>query len=144
MRRISLSRRSASRHSPLLLSEPTRAQTAALSGQVTSAKEGAMEGVVVSAKKAGSTVTVSVPTDDKGRFSFPASRLEPGQYALAIRAIGYELEGPKTADVVGRTDSEHRHQAGADQESAQADVERRMVRELPRHRREKTKRCSIA
>ena len=34
----------------LLLPEPTSAQTAALSGQVTSAKEGEMEGVVVSAK----------------------------------------------------------------------------------------------
>src|SRR5215470_7720167 len=44
------------------------AQTpAALSGQVSSAKEGAMEGVVVSAKKAGSTITVSVVTDEKNR-----------------------------------------------------------------------------
>ena len=33
-----------------------------------------MEGVVVSAKKAGSTVTISVATDDKGRFSFPADK----------------------------------------------------------------------
>ncbi|HYJ43271.1 MAG: carboxypeptidase regulatory-like domain-containing protein [Tardiphaga sp.] len=90
----------------LLLSHPTQAQSVALSGQVTSAKEGAMEGVVVSAKKAGSTVTVSVPTDDKGRFSFPSSRLAPGQYALAIRAIGYDLEGPKTADILaGQTAS---------------------------------------
>ncbi len=72
---------------------------AALGGQVSSAKEGAMEGVVVSAKKAGGIVTVSVVSDAKGHYSFPASRLEPGQYALAIRAIGYELEGPKTADV---------------------------------------------
>ena len=53
----------------LLLSAPAFAQSAALSGRVTSEKEGAMEGVVVSAKKVGSTVTVSVPTDDKGQFS---------------------------------------------------------------------------
>ena len=47
------------------------AQTAAaLSGSVTSAKEGAVEGVVVSARKDGSTITVSVISDDKGRFSF--------------------------------------------------------------------------
>src|SRR6202522_787040 len=72
---------------------------AALGGQVSSAKEGAMEGVVVSAKKASGIVTVSVVSDAKGHYSFPASRLEPGQYALAIRAIGYEREGPKTADV---------------------------------------------
>jgi virginiamycin B lyase len=90
----------------LLLPEPAPAQTAALSGRVTSAKEGAMEGVVVSAKKLGSTVTISVATDDQGRFSFPATRLEPGQYALATRAIGYDLEGPKTAEVVaGQTAS---------------------------------------
>jgi len=90
----------------LLLPEPTAAQTAALSGQVTSAKEGAMEGVVVSAKKLGSTITISVATDDKGRFSFPAIRLEPGQYALTTRAIGYDLEGPKTAEVLaGQTTS---------------------------------------
>jgi virginiamycin B lyase len=48
---------------------------AALGGQVSSAKEGAMEGVVVSAKKAGGTVTVSVVSDAKGHYSFPASRL---------------------------------------------------------------------
>jgi virginiamycin B lyase len=90
----------------LLLSAPAFAQNAALAGRVTSDKEGAMEGVVVSAKKVGSTVTVSVPTDDKGRFSFPASRLEPGQYGLSIRAIGYDLEGPRSADVVaGKTET---------------------------------------
>ena len=68
---------------------------AALAGQVSSAKEGAMEGVVVSAKKAGGTVTVSVVSDAKGHYSFPALRLEPGQYALAIRAVGYELDDPQ-------------------------------------------------
>ena len=90
----------------LLLPEPAPAQTSALTGRVTSAKEGAMEGVVVSAKKLGSTVTISVATDDQGRFSFPATRLEPGQYALATRAIGYDLEAPQTADGVdGQTAS---------------------------------------
>ena len=51
---------------------------AALAGQLSSAKEGAMEGVVISAKKAGGTVTVSVVSDAKGHYSFPASKLEPG------------------------------------------------------------------
>src|SRR5262249_42440475 len=81
----------------------SRAQSqspAALIGTVSSAKEGPMEGVVVSAKRAGSTVTVSVATQDNGRFSFPAARLEPGQYALTTRAVGYDLEGPKTVEVV--------------------------------------------
>ena len=39
-----------------------------------------MEGVLVSAKKAGSSITVTVVTDAQGRFSFPANRVEPGQY----------------------------------------------------------------
>jgi streptogramin lyase len=75
---------------------------AVFSGQVTSAEEGAMEGVVVSAKKAGSTITVSVVSDAQGHFSFPADRLEPGSYALRIRAAGYELDGPKTVEVVAQ------------------------------------------
>src|SRR5947209_3938238 len=88
----------------LLLAAPyfVRAQTqvpAALTGKVTSDAEGAMEGVVVSAKKAGSTVTVSVISDGQGRYSFPADRLEPGQYSLRIRAVGYELAAPAKADV---------------------------------------------
>jgi hypothetical protein len=47
-----------------------------LSGQVTSAEEGAMEGVVVSARKERSTITLSVVTDQKGQYSFPADRLD--------------------------------------------------------------------
>jgi streptogramin lyase len=78
---------------------PALAENAALSGAVSSAKEGTMEGVVVSARKDGSTITVSVISDDKGRFSFPASRLEPGHYTIAIRAVGYDLDGPKDAAV---------------------------------------------
>ena len=79
-----------------------RAQAAAaLAGQVTSAEEGPMEGVVVSAKKQGSTITVSVITDEQGRYSFPANRLEPGEYALSIRAVGYDLDGPRKAEIAG-------------------------------------------
>ena len=75
------------------------AQTVALSGQVTSAEEGAMEGVLVSAKKAGSTITITVVSDRDGRFSFPASKIEPGQYALRIRAVGYDLDNHKSIEV---------------------------------------------
>jgi virginiamycin B lyase len=81
-----------------------RAQVA-LSGQVSSAREGAMEGVVVSAKKDGGTITVSVVSDDKGHFGFPASRLPPGHYALGIRAVGYDLDGPKDAVVAAGRDT---------------------------------------
>jgi len=45
------------------------AQSVALTGQVSSAEEGAMEGVVVSAKKDGSTISISVVTDARGRFA---------------------------------------------------------------------------
>jgi hypothetical protein len=70
-----------------------------LSGQVTSTEEGPMEGVVVSAKKDGSTISISVITNNGGRFAFPPSRLEPGHYTLKARAAGYELDGARAADV---------------------------------------------
>jgi streptogramin lyase len=77
-----------------------QAQTAgALSGQVSSAEEGSMEGVLVSAKKQGSTITVTVVTDAKGQYSFPADRLDAGHYAITIRAAGYNLDGPKAVDI---------------------------------------------
>jgi virginiamycin B lyase len=79
---------------------PAFAQNAAaLSGAVTAAKEGPMEGVVVSARKDGSTITVSVVSDDKGHFSFPALWLDPGHYAISIRATGYDLDGPKDTTI---------------------------------------------
>ena len=71
----------------------------ALSGRVTSVQEGAMEGVLVSAKREGSPLIVTVVTDNTGRYAFPADRLAPGHYALHIRAIGYELTAPASADV---------------------------------------------
>ncbi len=77
--------------------------TAALTGKVTSAEEGAMEGVLVTAKKAGSTIAVTVVTDKDGVYSFPASRLEPGQYSLRIRAVGYDLDGNGVAALAGET-----------------------------------------
>jgi streptogramin lyase len=78
---------------------------AALTGQVTSDAEGAMQGVVVTARKDGSIVSTSVTTDAKGRYAFPESRLEPGHYAIAIRAVGYELGAPATANVIAERTS---------------------------------------
>jgi streptogramin lyase len=75
---------------------------AALTGIVSSQEEGPMEGVLVSVKKAGSTVTVTVASDQQGRYSFPRNRLEPGQYALHIRAVGYDLEDPGHVDIAAR------------------------------------------
>jgi len=71
----------------------------ALTGLVRSAEEGPMEGVLVSAQRTNSIVTVTVVTDSQGRYSFPRGRLEAGPYALRIKAIGYELAQPLTAQI---------------------------------------------
>jgi streptogramin lyase len=87
----------------LALSAPASAEAqsaVALTGSVSSAAEPVMEGVVVSARKAGSSITVSVVSDNAGHYSFPAARLEPGRYTIAIRAAGYDLDGPASAEVV--------------------------------------------
>jgi len=78
----------------------SRAQGAsALTGVVTSSEEGPMEGVLVTAKKAGSTIATTVVTGKDGRYSFPAARLEPGDYAIKIRAAGYDLDGSGAASI---------------------------------------------
>ena len=68
------------------------AQSANITGRVTSAAEPRMEGVLVSAKKAGSNITHTVVSDDKGQFTFAPAKLDAGNYTLTIRAVGYELE----------------------------------------------------
>jgi streptogramin lyase len=73
----------------------------AMSGVVTGKAEGPMEGVLVSAKKEGSTITVTVVSDGKGRFSFPEAKLEPGKYSVSVRAVGYDM--PTRTFVVSRT-----------------------------------------
>jgi virginiamycin B lyase len=67
----------------------------ALTGKVTSQAEGAMEGVIVGAKKEGSTITTWVVSNSQGQYNFPRDRMEPGKYAISIRAVGYEL--PRTS-----------------------------------------------
>jgi len=76
----------------------------ALSGVISSQQEGLMEGVVVSARRDGTTFTVSVVSDAKGKYSFPRTHLEPGKYALTIRAVGYDLNGPGSVTIAeGKT-----------------------------------------
>ena len=75
----------------------------ALTGHVTSTEEGPMEGVIVSAKKTGSTITISVVSDTEGRYRFPSAKLDPGSYSLRIRAVGYDLEGPRDVEVTKGT-----------------------------------------
>jgi len=88
-----------------LLPVQAAAQTpSALAGKVTSQDEGAMEGVLVNAKRAGSTMTITVVSDAQGQYSFPKDRLEPGKYAVTIRAVGYDLPsaGPTQVDVTAQ------------------------------------------
>src|SRR3954466_6563054 len=88
---------------PLLLAlYSVGALAQALSGKVTSNEEGAMEGVLVSAKKVGGTITVTVVSDEQGRYSFPAKRLAPGNYELRVRAVGYEIDSPKSVAVTNK------------------------------------------
>jgi streptogramin lyase len=89
--------------SALPLSAETPAP-AALTGHVASAVEGPMEGVLVSARRAGSTITITVVSDEKGLYRFPASKIPPGSYSLRIRAAGYDLEGPASIEALaGKT-----------------------------------------
>jgi virginiamycin B lyase len=77
--------------------EAIHAQT--LTGSVSSSAEDAMEGVLVSAQKTGSPATITVVSDEHGRFRFPHGQLSLGHYALRIRAVGYDLDGPQAVDV---------------------------------------------
>ena len=58
-----------------------------------------MEGVVVSARRDGANVAVSVVSDARGRYEFPATHLTPGQYTVTVRAVGYDLVGPGSVDL---------------------------------------------
>jgi len=78
-----------------------------LAGRVSSADEAAMEGVLVSAKRAGATITVTVVSDRDGRYAFPAGRLAPGNYVLATRAVGYDLDGTDKVTVAAGGTTTH-------------------------------------
>src|SRR4030081_1099293 len=63
----------------------------ALSGTVASA--GApMEGGVVTVRQSGSTIATSVVSDAQGRYRFPRGRLAVGDYAVSIKAAGFDLD----------------------------------------------------
>ena len=78
------------------------AQTAAgtaLGGVVTSAAEGTMEGVLVTVRRADANFTVTVVSDTQGRYRFPRTHVDPGTYAVNIRATGFDLAGPTSVEV---------------------------------------------
>jgi streptogramin lyase len=78
--------------------------SAALTGVVTSQAEGKMEGVLVTARREGAKFDVTVVSDAQGRYTFPRSHIEPGPYALKIRAVGYDLASPGSVEVTsGKT-----------------------------------------
>ena len=93
------------------------AESASLVGLVTSEAEGKMEGVLVSAKRPGSAITVTVVSNQDGRYKFPAGRLSAGQYELSIRATGYDMVQPGQIATVGS-------------KTAQADIRLRKTRDL--------------
>ncbi len=99
---------------------------AALVGRVTSAAEGPMEGVLVSAKRDGSTKTVTVVSRADGAYAFPRDRLEPGRYALSVRAVKYVLADARRRE---RRDRGRRHRRKLDLDAA-------------RHRTRSSSRCS--
>jgi len=84
----------------MLVFSAAAAAQPSLSGKVSSSEEAAMEGVLVSAKKG--TVTVTVVSDESGRYAFPAKRLPPGKYELRVRAAGYDLVSSKSVTVTNK------------------------------------------
>src|SRR5258708_19541092 len=40
-------------------------------------------------------------TEAKGQYSVPGGRLDRGHYAIAIRAVDYNLDGPTAVDIAG-------------------------------------------
>lgn len=82
-----------------LVSQAQDDASVALTGVVHSLEEGWMEGVVVTARREGAPFTVSVVSDDQGRYRFPRTHLEPGAYDVTMRAAGYDLASPGRAAV---------------------------------------------
>ncbi len=77
---------------------------AALSGEVSSQEEGKMEGVLVTVRPDGGIYTVTVVSDAKGQYSLPRTHVQPGKYAVSIRAIGYDLASADSVEVsAGKT-----------------------------------------
>ena len=93
-----------------------------------------MEGVLVSAKKEGSTITTTVVSDDKGQFSFPAAKVEPGKYVITIRAAGYTLVGPKTVDVAASSGTTADIKLARGEEPGLAAIQRGVAHQRPRRR----------
>ena len=76
------------------------ASQVALTGQVSSTEEGQMEGVLVSAKKAGSTITITVVSDQHGRYAFPRQQNGTGPLFLdESELLVTDLDGLGTVEI---------------------------------------------
>ena len=84
---------------PLPHSVQAQADGPALCGTASAAEGGALEGVLVTARREGAPMSVTVSTNQQGRYCFPRTHLAPGEYALRIRATGYDLDGSPRAVV---------------------------------------------
>ena len=51
-----------------------------------------MEGVVATVRQSGSTIATSVVSDAQGHYRFPRGRLAVGDYAVSIKAAGFDLD----------------------------------------------------
>src|SRR5262245_28328461 len=77
-----------------------QAPKSSLTGTATAAAGTALEGVVVSARAAGSNITTSVLTDDRGEYVFPP--LDSGRYDVWAQATGYQTARASLAIESGR------------------------------------------
>ena len=98
---------------------------AALTGIVSSDAQAPMEGVLVNAKRLSGTITVSVVSDENGRYNFPAARLTSGTYQLTVRAVGFvAANAPITVNVgVGTVKTDIRLNKTSDLAPQLSDVE---------------------
>jgi virginiamycin B lyase len=82
-------------------SKPQSSVAKSLTGTVSSDAEGPMEGVLVKAKRDGGNITITVVSDEHGRYAFPADKIKPGQYTVSVKATGYEVPNRSMAMTVG-------------------------------------------
>jgi len=75
-----------------------------------------------------------VPPTRRAATAFPRNRLEPGEYALAARAVGYDIDSPAKATVAAEKAATADIKLKKDQESRRSADQRRVDDEHPRHR----------
>ena len=111
----------------------------ALTGQIIATDQALpMEGVLVSAQQSQSPITITVVSDQNGRFSFPAAKLAPGHYAIAHQRDRLRARHPASRRRCPRQDRERRSQAAQGRGSGGPAHQHRMVHELSRHHRAET------